>query len=334
MSIKYHYTNLNGLFNILNYQTLRFGNVNMMNDPNELEMGKSFLICYLQDKYNTNHFDRRTIEGLTNPSSNVDSYIFCMSSVPEDLNQWRVYADNGNGVQLSINTDSLNKYVNHYLESSMGQACKEGLRIPYRSDELEKCHYLSLSTNTGKLVVNECESKNTLYKELDDAWEKYGLDDYFDFYGEVLVTKNIKDQLEGRPITPERLKRTTECSFTLEVILKRIYAIIKEESYKVENEFRNVIYADRSLLSMPGENEFKDDGLCLKDIFSYYTNGYGISSCIDVPINNNLDYGHVIEEIKLGCNANKTNARAIDDMLKYKWKRFHTPITYSSILFR
>ncbi|WP_230842085.1 hypothetical protein, partial [Vibrio harveyi] len=192
----------------------------MMNDPNELEMGKSFLICYLQDRYKTNHFDRKTIEGLMNPIMSIDSYIFCMSSVFEDLNQWRVYADNGNGVQLSINTEALNKYVNLFLDSSMGKASKEGLRIPYRCDDLNQCHYISLSSNAGKFVVKECQSKDALYSELNDLWDKYSLDDYFDMHGEILVTKNIKSQLEGKPITPEVMHRTTECFYILEDILK------------------------------------------------------------------------------------------------------------------
>ncbi|EBD9390438.1 DUF2971 domain-containing protein, partial [Salmonella enterica] len=324
MSIKFHYTNLNGLFNILNYRTLRFGNVNMMNDPSELEVGKLFLICYLRERYSAEKIDDKTYNSLINSNLNIDSYIFCMSSIPEDLNQWRVYADNGNGVQLSINTIALNKYVERYLDSSMGQGCKESLRRPYRCDEVNECHYISFSEHIGKL--NDNESKSALYRELDDAWNRYELDDYFDVHNSILVTKNIKDQLEGKPITQERMTRTLECSIILENILKRIYAIIKEESYKVENEYRNVIYADRTLLSMPSDVEFTENGVCIKDIFSYYTNTYGISSCIDIPIDTISEFGYVIEEIKLGCNANRTNAKAINDILRYKWKRLNTPI--------
>lgn len=334
MSIKYHYTNLNGLFSILSYQTLRFGNVNMMNDPNELEIGKSFLICYLKDRYQTNHFDRKTIDSLVNTAGKTDSYIFCMSDESEDLNQWRVYADNGQGVQLSINTDNLNKYVQDYLDRSMGQGSKESLRIPYQSDGMKTCKYISLLSDPSVFKVNENESKAILYKELNELWDKYQLDDYFDIHENVLVTKNIKDQLTGKEISSERMHRTTECYFELERILTRLYATTKEESYKVENECRNVIYADRSLLGAPHNAEFKEDGVCIKDVFSYYVNSYGISSCIDVPIHGIEGYGRVIEEIKIGCNANKTNSIAINEILKHKWSVLNMPITYSSIVFR
>lgn len=328
MTIKYHYTNLNGLFNILKNQTLRFGNVNMMNDSNELEIGKDLLVSYLCKRYSTNHFDKHTLESLFVSSKIFDAFIFCMSSEAEDLNQWRVYADNGNGVQIAINTENLNKYVQFHLENSMGRECKETLRIPYQSDGTQKCEYVKNPN------VHIKDANKELFNKLDIIWQENGFDDYFDLHDGILVTKNIKHQITNKTLdVPNDIQmRSMACFFGLEKILTRLYATTKKTSYQVENEYRNVIYADRSLLIT--SDNFNPDGVCIKDIFDFYLNRYGISSCIDIPISYKRDFGGIIEDIKLGCNANKTNAVAIKDLLKHKWGSLNIPISYSDITFR
>ncbi|WIG76410.1 DUF2971 domain-containing protein [Photobacterium damselae] len=331
-NIKYHYTSLDGLLSILTYKTLRFGHVDMMNDPTELKIGEMFIYDFLRKRYKTNRFEHKTITNVVNSHRNRDTYIFCMSDVDEDLNQWRVYGDNGSGVQLSIDVDNLQSYVNQYLEESMGKASKEGLSIPYFSDNVKQCIYLAKTPNSNVPFENdnnfyfefmETDTAKEASKFLSNQWDKHSLDDYFEVASidgcEMVVTKNIALQVKGKPIDHKTMFRSVECLSNIEKIVTEFKAIVKDDSYKVENEHRSIIYADKTNLQFSNQNEFNSEGIYIKDIFTYYKNSYGLSSCIDVPISGNSGISNVITNIKLGCNSNRGNLKTIQDILKYKW---------------
>ena len=331
-NIKYHYTSLDGLLSILSYKTLRFGNVNMMNDPTELKIGEMFLFNFIKDRYKTNHFDSKTINSVINSHYNRGTYIFCMSEIVEDLNQWRVYGDNGVGVQLSINVDNLQSYVNKYLDDSMGAESKKTLSTPYVSDGVKKSIYLTKASDSAIFTGNDnpfkcdfldTEASRDLSKYLTEKWNNLSLDDYFEvvFHDgyEILVTKNIAHQMRDEPIDSKTSMRGIECLCNIEKISMELKSIVKDESYKVENEHRCIIYTDKGSLPISNVNEFDSEGIYIKDIFSYYSNSYGLSSCIDIPIHGNENIGNVITDIRIGCNSNDGNLKTIEDILKYKW---------------
>jgi hypothetical protein len=341
-NIKYHYTSLDGLLNILTYKTLRFGHVNMMNDPTELKIGEMFVYDFLRKRYKTNHFDHKTITNVVSSHCNRDTYIFCMSDVDEDLNQWRVYGDNGSGVQISIDIDNLQPYVNQYLEESMGKASKESLSIPYFSDGVRPCTYLAKTPDSNVPFENdnkfffdfmETDTVKEVSKFLSNQWDKYSLDDYFEVVSidgcKMVVTKNIALQVKGEPIDQKTQFRSIECLSNIEKIVTEFKAIVKDDSYNVENECRSIIYADKTSLQFSNQNEFDSEGIYIKDIFTYYNNSYGLSSCIDVPISGSSDIPNVITDIKLGCNSNRGNLKTIQDILKYKWGYF--PMTMPTL---
>lgn len=99
----YHYTDINGLENILKKQRIRFTNYQYLNDPTEIQFGKNIIINTL---LNTN-LDNKLLQNITNLLSEIDKlwelHISSFSTKIEKLSLWRYYANNGSGFAIEFN---------------------------------------------------------------------------------------------------------------------------------------------------------------------------------------------------------------------------------------
>ena len=125
--VLYHYCSTETLLSILGHGSLRFSDVNMMNDPHE------WRYCYDLFERAANALLEKApkyaaLEGLDNEFlDHVDAYISpkqlmshpvisCFSKKPDVLSQWRGYADNARGWSIGFSGRAINAMPVSLLE--------------------------------------------------------------------------------------------------------------------------------------------------------------------------------------------------------------------------
>lgn len=123
----YHYCSVETLAAIAEYKTIRFSDVNMMNDYNE--SGYAYYLfeeaadALLKDKVlrkkipglDKEYLDR--VDEVVSPQQLfLHPTIACFSKSPDVLSQWRGYADDARGVSIGFRADVLNKMPISMLE--------------------------------------------------------------------------------------------------------------------------------------------------------------------------------------------------------------------------
>jgi len=89
--VLYHYTNSDSLINIIKSNKLKFSGVAGFNDANELRSKSTIFGKSLKNPYNKNRMN------IIN-----NRFVFCLSKRQDDLNQWRLYGNDGKGVCLGF----------------------------------------------------------------------------------------------------------------------------------------------------------------------------------------------------------------------------------------
>lgn len=98
----YHYTSLEALQAIIKNQSLRATSLLMMNDPNELIHGL--------DQINNWYHDNLGGKLRNAKNSNFSAFIFSLSELKDDMNQWEKYGDNHKGIRIGFSIDKTIKY--------------------------------------------------------------------------------------------------------------------------------------------------------------------------------------------------------------------------------
>jgi Protein of unknown function (DUF2971) len=109
MATLYHYCSVESLFHILKSRKLRLCDARHMNDHKEVEWARDVI-----DRALTRHENPSCRDDLAylrehlalNP---LHPFVFCMSSQPDLLSQWRAYAADGSGASIGFNADSFTK---------------------------------------------------------------------------------------------------------------------------------------------------------------------------------------------------------------------------------
>jgi hypothetical protein len=104
----YHYTNGIGLKGILGSKIFWFTDAFHLNDPTEIRHGVNKALMVLDEA--VDHFSADHQEFIRNfrsfclsgPDKVAQYFAFSFSTEPDDLNQWRGYADNGRGYCLGF----------------------------------------------------------------------------------------------------------------------------------------------------------------------------------------------------------------------------------------
>jgi hypothetical protein len=108
----YHYTNDQGLLGILKNRSLWLTDIFALNDPSELKHGIECACDVLTDaakegppelRYFSDCFNQVFLKDFDqNAPQLATHHIGCFSCAPDDLGQWRAYADNGRGYMLAF----------------------------------------------------------------------------------------------------------------------------------------------------------------------------------------------------------------------------------------
>ena len=109
--ILYHYTDQPGLLGILHFKKLWMTHHSFLNDSNEISYGKALMkrsVAAMQHRIPIESFEEWMDEFDTREDRVKDqTYIVCLSSLGDQLSQWRAYADDGVGFAIGFSNELL-----------------------------------------------------------------------------------------------------------------------------------------------------------------------------------------------------------------------------------
>jgi len=111
----YHYTTDAGLYGILETGSLWLSDIFFLNDPSELRHGISLAVAVLKDlgvdSLPNGELLEYAIEGLLGRGVTITGHYFScsFSRNGNDLDQWRAYADDGQGYSIGFDGNSIDK---------------------------------------------------------------------------------------------------------------------------------------------------------------------------------------------------------------------------------
>jgi hypothetical protein len=195
----YHYCSLQSFFGIVNSDSLHLSLSKYSNDPNESKIGENVLkkIFNSDIEEKEKNLLQNAIRIIESKQFNFfeNAFVFCMSEKVDDLNQWRIYSDNGRGVVLKINSE-------YYQTKKIDQILdKEFLKGP-RNDELylDKCIYdMDSQVSLVKRLV-KIFSLLFLMEALGKDTVAYSFLNYLSFISAFFKNESFKDENEWRLI--------------------------------------------------------------------------------------------------------------------------------------
>ena len=100
----FHYTDYNGLKNIIKQRKLRFVDYRYFNDPTELKYGANIIIEALLKYASTRHIINSLKQKIFDKlNEHYQIYIACFSEEIKKLALWRYFASNGAGFAIGFN---------------------------------------------------------------------------------------------------------------------------------------------------------------------------------------------------------------------------------------
>jgi len=109
----YHYCSAEAFYNIVNNQSIRFGDIAHMNDSFEMlwafEFFKRILVDWGKNKNISETFFQRCILDTRRMNDISNLFCACFTSEPDQLSQWRGYADDGKGFSIGFDFTSITK---------------------------------------------------------------------------------------------------------------------------------------------------------------------------------------------------------------------------------
>lgn len=122
-----HYTDLHGLYGIVESGSFWLSDHRFLNDSEEFENGRKLtidLLKLLSEKSNYASFKSILLETIKELEiyNEKPYYVASFSKKPDSLDQWRSYASNGNGI--SITFDNTRKSLSHFFAMPILSACK------------------------------------------------------------------------------------------------------------------------------------------------------------------------------------------------------------------
>jgi hypothetical protein len=99
----YHYTSLDALEAMIKSQSIRASSIFSMNDPNELVFGQE----KITDKF-IQPISNELKSSYENQSiNNLSAFVFSLSELNDDMNQWEKYGDKHKGVRIGFTPKNL-----------------------------------------------------------------------------------------------------------------------------------------------------------------------------------------------------------------------------------
>lgn len=304
----YHYCSLDTFLSILQNNTIRFSDIIKSNDTLETKALVELIKKATKSLCEKDDFDNfaSIMEGVNNSRvafnhyidilfqkvleyRDLTTYVFCFSEDNDLLSQWYEYADNGQGVAIGFNLDTLN----------------------------EICTYSSKFIKLNKVTYI-----NRITKSLRKQIEDYATDFYSDI--ERLIVNNMLDTIFKEDIFFWLSKVRTQCLMSDSVFFKNYkfsaekewrMSIFDESMVKSECEWGNAYNWDNSdNKSTDHFEELVPKALQFKSI------GNDIISYMDLNFSRFKD--RIINDIVIGPNCKLTQADVYQIMLHFGFNIF------------
>lgn len=228
----YHYTSPEGLYGIIENSSLRFSDIQFLNDKseynhiskplkiafNELKESIPFdydeILYYIDKQYETTVYKILSGSGWNTKFGFTDMkhYVFCASKVEDSLGMWNYYVKNGKyqGYNIGIT-------VNQFL------SCFKLIEEP------------KIKILYGDVIYNEYEQVKVLSKLLVDVSNKF----------KEKVKKIENQQYRVDDEDAERRIASQECIGEILYNIDSLRLFFKDNAFRNEEEFRFVIKAPR-----------------------------------------------------------------------------------------
>lgn len=191
--ILYHYCSSDSFYGIITSKEIWLSNSIYSNDPNENKISQDILTQISLGKKNKQvcDFAKQVLNFEFKLIDNVASYVLCLSTRKEDLNQWRIYGDYGYGFTLGFRPKYFidNNYwtpLKHYGE--LPKMDKIYIAECIYDNNIQKQLIISLIKEIINLSTKSQEDKVFLTKQ------------YLQFYSSIFKHKSYADEHEWRLI--------------------------------------------------------------------------------------------------------------------------------------
>lgn len=191
--ILYHYCPSDSFYGLAESGNLWLSNSLYSNDPNENRISKNILTDIANDSSKTEikTFAKKVLDLKFELIDNSAAFVFCMSEKEDDLNQWRIYGDNGYGYSLGFNT-------NYFVENGYWNLFNNKIRFPTIDKiYLSECIYDYKTQKTIIETLIDLVLKMKVTKESD--WI-YQFKLFMQFYSSFFKHKSYYAEKEWRLI--------------------------------------------------------------------------------------------------------------------------------------
>lgn len=105
----FHYTDAAGLIGIVNDNKIRATNFRFLNDPKEFMYGFGVIASLIKKEFSNNQDPllAELLDGACAGQHSIDLFVACFSEDYDDLSQWRLYGDGGQGYSIGIRKSDL-----------------------------------------------------------------------------------------------------------------------------------------------------------------------------------------------------------------------------------
>lgn len=239
--ILYHYCALQSFTGIVKTSTLHLCAAKYSNDPNESKISETILNEIIESQHETNK--KAFLDEVNKKIKTKDwtffntPYVFCLSEKNDDLNQWRIYSDNGRGVMMAFKTTFFKtKRIEHIL-------IDEFIKGP-RLEELylDQCIYEHQAQKTIIDQLINTFSSLYHYDAIGKASSIFAFFHYFNFFSAFFKDESYKEEKEWRLVCfPIDQQAFNNFKYKVNYRVKRS-VIIPYIEIPIDSSFENALF--------------------------------------------------------------------------------------------
>jgi hypothetical protein len=243
----FHYCPLSSLFGIVKSNILRLTCSKYSNDPHENIIGENVLKEILKENILNQQkiFITEVIKELERGrdwSIFHTPYVFCMTKKKEDLNQWRIYADNGRGFCIGLKPAFFVTGI--YIQSDIDSSFNFPLDLYYDKLYINKCIYESEKQKKFIIQIIDLFTNYPEIKNLDNDKKVISFIQYFKLITSFFKHESYKDEEEWRLVCfPVCQQSFNEYKFKIDYLTKRS-VIVPYMEFPIQSTFENPLFSD------------------------------------------------------------------------------------------
>jgi hypothetical protein len=248
--VLYHYCSTESFYGIITSKNIRLSNCLYSNDPNENRISKNLLISISQnsDDENIRNFAIKALEYKFEIFDDFGSYIFCLSEKSDDLNQWRIYGDNGFGYMVGLRTE-------YFLDNKYWSLLDDNVVFPFIDKiYLCKCIYdCKIQRNIIEMWIKSFLMESTISEEQ----RILNFKNVLQFYSAIFKHDSYSEEKEWRlicfPITQPQSPNISVKYKSYFIAKKGLISQFIQMDYMDKSEFGNwpfeIIYLGSNVLN-------------------------------------------------------------------------------------